>query len=147
MDLKIKKLLMALAAGLFFSFTYLVQNDEWTVPESAAKLKNPITDDSEVASVGKSLYAKHCKSCHGKSGEGDGPKSKELDDFPGDFTLDEFKEQTDGAKEGHVVPLCTVVHSPGGWQKIAMQAGNDNNEALEPHTDVDEHADHPEPQR
>lgn len=28
--------------------------------------------------IGKSLYGKHCKSCHGSKGYGDGTKDKEM---------------------------------------------------------------------
>ncbi|MDX1628347.1 MAG: c-type cytochrome [Fulvivirga sp.] len=73
------------------------QNDDWKVPEGAKKMKNPVQNDGEVMMIGKTLYAKHCKSCHGKNGEGDGPKADELDTFPGDFTAAAFQKQTDGA--------------------------------------------------
>lgn len=82
-------------AMILFSFT-LLQNDEWKVPPSEKAKKNPTEVSKENEIIGKSLYAKHCKSCHGKNGEGDGPKSEELDTFPGDFTTKEFKAQTDG---------------------------------------------------
>ncbi len=95
-----KKLLMIIAVVLFstsfFSFK-AYQEEEWIVPESAIKMKNPVDVDKAGLAIGKSLYAKHCKSCHGKSGEGDGPKAGELDTFPGDFTEEAFQEQTDGS--------------------------------------------------
>ena len=91
-----KTLIIMIIASCFFAFS-TIQDDEWKVPEAAAKMKNPVTDDAEIASIGKSLYAKHCRSCHGKSGEGDGTKAEELDDFPGDFTSEEFKSQSDGS--------------------------------------------------
>ena len=42
------------------------------------------------------LYNKHCKSCHGSLGLGDGPKAKQLETHCGDFSTDEFQSQTDG---------------------------------------------------
>lgn len=36
--------------------------------------------------LGASLYQKHCTSCHGKSGRGDGPAALHLDPLPIDFT-------------------------------------------------------------
>ena len=74
-----------------------IQQDPWEVPVSAKKMKNP-TDpgDSEGLMVGKSLYSKHCKSCHGKTGKGDGPKAAELETPCGDFTSSAFQSQTDG---------------------------------------------------
>jgi mono/diheme cytochrome c family protein len=68
----------------------------WVVPEAAKKVKNPTKADSENLALGKSLFNKHCKSCHGSGGKGDGPKSKELETDPGDFTSADFHKQTDG---------------------------------------------------
>lgn len=87
-------------AGLIFSFTFKksVMQDKkpWPVPETAMKMKNPVKNDAEAITLGKTLYAKHCKSCHGKKGEGDGTKAAELKTAPGDFTLKEFQIQPDG---------------------------------------------------
>ncbi|MDH5597931.1 MAG: c-type cytochrome, partial [Cyclobacteriaceae bacterium] len=80
----------------FFSFT-MYQNSDWKVPDSAKNMKNPVKADNETLAIGKTLYSKHCKSCHGKNGEGDGTKAEELETFPGDFTSAEFQKQTDGA--------------------------------------------------
>ena len=38
----------------------------------AAKLKNPVTNNAESLEAGKKLYQRHCASCHGRSGKGDG---------------------------------------------------------------------------
>ena len=60
------------------------------------KTKNPIAKNDESNAAGKTLYMKHCKSCHGAKGLGDGPKSKELDTPCGDFTTKDVIDQTDG---------------------------------------------------
>ena len=87
-----------IAAMSLFAFTSLYQqNKPWPVSEAARKVKNPVKNDSDNINIGKGLYAKHCRSCHGKNGEGDGTKASELETFPGDFTTKEFKDQTDGA--------------------------------------------------
>jgi mono/diheme cytochrome c family protein len=90
-------LLLASCVALY-SFTLVDQSKEWVVPESAKKVKNP-TDktDKENIAISKSLYSKHCQSCHGKEGYGDGPKAKELKGEVGDFSSAEFHSQTDGA--------------------------------------------------
>lgn len=90
-------LLLASSVALY-SFTLVYQSKEWVVPETAKKVKNP-TDKASKAdlAIGKSLYAKHCQSCHGKEGFGDGPKAKELKGDLGDFSTAEFQSQTDGA--------------------------------------------------
>jgi len=79
---------------MFFSFTGIVQ-DEWVVPDKYVNMKNP-TNPKEDMAIGKSLYDKHCKSCHGKEGYGDGPKAADLKGDLGDFSSAEFQKQTDG---------------------------------------------------
>jgi mono/diheme cytochrome c family protein len=96
--MKVKmSLIVLLGLTIFlFSFVPLLQKKPWAVPESAKKMKNPFKGDSEIIVTGKALYAKHCKSCHGKNGEGDGTKAAELKTAPGDFTISDFQAQTDG---------------------------------------------------
>jgi mono/diheme cytochrome c family protein len=38
----------------------------------AQKLKNPIPSDASSIEEGRKLYLRHCASCHGPSGKGDG---------------------------------------------------------------------------
>ncbi len=78
-----------------FSFTTLIQ-EEWKVPAKYETMKNPI-DAKTDAAIGKSLYTKHCKSCHGAEGYGDGTKADEMDGELGDFSSEEFQAQSDGA--------------------------------------------------
>jgi mono/diheme cytochrome c family protein len=95
------KTIFTLAAFLtigLYSFVTVNQDNEWVVPDAANKMENPTdSEDSEDLAIGKSLYNKHCKSCHGKEGYGDGSKAEELDSDPGDFSSEEFQAQTDGA--------------------------------------------------
>ncbi len=83
-------------AMLLFSFAPVFQKKPWNAPDTAKKMKNPVKSDAESIATGKALYAKHCKSCHGKGGEGDGTKAAELKTEPGDFTSKEFQAETDG---------------------------------------------------
>ncbi len=90
--------IIILAIASSFSYTIVLQNvKEWVVPESAKKMKNPVKKSDESVKSGKTLYLKHCKSCHGTGGKGDGTKSKELETSCGDFTLSDFQKQTDGS--------------------------------------------------
>jgi mono/diheme cytochrome c family protein len=69
----------------------------WPVPEKDKALKSPEKlADAAVIANGKDLWAKHCKSCHGAKGIGDGPKAATLKTSPGDFTSAEFKTYTEG---------------------------------------------------
>lgn len=88
-------LTFTIAIGFCFAFVY--QSDEWVVPEKYKTMKNPMEANGESLDIGKTIYAKHCKSCHGKYGEGDGSKAAELDTPVGDFTDGSLDDQTDGA--------------------------------------------------
>ncbi len=69
--------------------------EEWVVPEEYVNMKNP-TDPNVDLAIGKALYRKHCQSCHGKEGYGDGPKAGEQKGDLGDFSTAEYQSQTDG---------------------------------------------------
>ena len=47
------------------------------------------------AAKGKILFETNCASCHGTSGKGDGPVGAALDPKPRDFTVGDFKFDTD----------------------------------------------------
>ena len=96
--MKTLKILMTLGVISFalVSFTKLAQ-EEWKVPAKYEKMTNPEEASKENISLGKNLYSKHCKSCHGKDGLGDGPKADEVDGNLGDFSSEEFQSQSDGA--------------------------------------------------
>jgi len=73
-----------------------IDKNAWIVPSKYITMKNPIPAKQDAA-IGKSLYDKHCKSCHGKEGYGDGPKAADLKGNLGDFSAAEIHKQTDGA--------------------------------------------------
>lgn len=88
---------LAFVVFALFAFTPAVNYQEvWEVPAKYKTMENPMAGDDEAMEIGGELYAKHCKSCHGKTGLGDGPKAAELDTPSGDFTTEEFQAQTDG---------------------------------------------------
>jgi mono/diheme cytochrome c family protein len=78
-----------------YSFTAVVQ-EEWKVPAKYETMKNPIPAKTDAA-IGKALYSKHCKSCHGAEGYGDGTKAADMKGDLGDFSSAEFQKQSDGA--------------------------------------------------
>jgi mono/diheme cytochrome c family protein len=88
-------ILGVISLGLF-SFTKLAQ-EEWVVPAKYKSMKNPTAASADNIADGKALYAKHCASCHGKTGLGDGQKADEVEGDLGDFSSKEFQAQTDGA--------------------------------------------------
>jgi len=73
------------------------QTKAWTVPAADKAMKAPVKlTDQSVIDNGKELWAKHCKSCHGAKGLGDGPKAAALKTKVPSFADAAFKSQTDG---------------------------------------------------
>lgn len=95
---KMRKLVCFLIIALSFSFlsARAQVNNPWVVPEEEKAVVNPTTADKNSISTGKSIYAKHCKTCHGKTGNGDGITAKTLNTDPSDLTFDDIDTQTDG---------------------------------------------------
>lgn len=85
---------IAFLAFVLYAFTTPPQ-DKWVVPEKYVNMKNP-TDPKADLNIGKALYKKHCQSCHGAEGYGDGPKAAGLKGDLGDFSSEEYHAQTDG---------------------------------------------------
>lgn len=77
------------------SFKGFQDKKPWVVPDKYAKMTNPQTAAS--LKEGKELWIKHCQSCHGKTGKGDGPKAAQLKTEAGNFSLAAEQKQTDGA--------------------------------------------------
>lgn len=82
--------------GVLSGFS-LFQNKPWPVPDNYKTMKNPVASDASSIAEGKTLYATHCKSCHGNKGLGDGNKAAQLKTEPGDFSKADFQAQSDGA--------------------------------------------------
>jgi mono/diheme cytochrome c family protein len=70
----------------------------WDIPAKYQKMKNTTkADDASLLKIGKMMWAKHCKSCHGSEGKGEGPKAKMLKTSIVDFTAKDFKSNADGS--------------------------------------------------
>ena len=98
--MKFRALIFFVAMPLLFvisSFILKSSQTPWIAPEKAAKMPNPIKSDATSLADGKALWVKHCQSCHGKSGLGDGSKAAQLKTEPGNFTTADFQKQTDGS--------------------------------------------------
>ena len=89
-------LVLLMASMVLYSFTFY-QAKPWDVPEAYAKKANLVKSDGESVQNGKALWSKHCASCHGKKGAGDGSKAAELETEMNDFSKDDVQKQTDGA--------------------------------------------------
>jgi len=78
------------------ALTRKVVQDDWKIPSKYEKMENPYATSKDDEKMGKILYAKHCKSCHGSKGLGDGTKASSLDTKVPDFSKESFKKQSDG---------------------------------------------------
>jgi mono/diheme cytochrome c family protein len=95
---KFATIMAAAFLAVFFMFNSAVQAQQakakaWPVPDKYKAMKAPAKAD---VATGKELWAKHCKSCHGSKGLGDGPKAAALKTFSGDFSSAAFQAGTDG---------------------------------------------------
>jgi len=88
---------LVMIAVLATGFKMSKQKDPWPVPDKYKNMANPVKCDAESLKTGKTLWIKHCQSCHGKSGAGDGPKAAQLKTEAGSFTTAEFHKQSDGS--------------------------------------------------
>ncbi|MBT8220560.1 MAG: cytochrome c [Bacteroidia bacterium] len=88
---------MLFAVVILSANTFPTQATDWEVPAKYQNMENPQDANAESLKLGKAVYKKHCASCHGKEGLGDGTKAAQLDTPSGDFTTDAFQNQTDGA--------------------------------------------------
>jgi len=91
-----------IVAGIFIfniisGFKPLNEKKPWLVPDNYKNMKNPVASNAESIANGKTLYATHCKSCHGTKGLGDGTKAATLKTEPGNFSSADFQSQTDGS--------------------------------------------------
>lgn len=67
------------------------------VPEEAAAVPNPIAVDDDSVALGAEIYATNCATCHGESGEGDGPASLGLAMPPADLHEAHVQGNSDGS--------------------------------------------------
>jgi mono/diheme cytochrome c family protein len=82
-------------SSIFFAFTPGYQK-AWNIPAKYKSMKNPVKSDPASINAGKAVYAKHCKSCHGAKGLGDGPKAATLKAKIPSFASKAFKGQAPG---------------------------------------------------
>jgi mono/diheme cytochrome c family protein len=53
-----------------------------TPPPEYASMTNPVAGDQAAIDAGRELYTINCASCHGDTGQGDGPAGGSLDPAP-----------------------------------------------------------------
>lgn len=93
--------LIAISAGMLLAFSFSTAMNAqtaggWNIPAKFKTTKNPVAVNAGSVADGKDLYNKHCKSCHGAKGLGDGPKASTLDVSCSDFSTKKFQGLADG---------------------------------------------------
>ena len=72
------------------SLTIIKSNtqEHWVVPAKYKKMENSYAKNAD--NIGRILFSKHCKSCHGIKGKGDGKKAGSIDTPIADFSDTSF---------------------------------------------------------
>src|SRR6056297_2615834 len=86
-------------AIILLSFTFPTEKDygpTWDIPNKYKEMENPYAGDKGLKNVGRSIYMKHCRSCHGNKGEGDGPKARMIETKMRDLGSEDVQSHTDG---------------------------------------------------
>jgi mono/diheme cytochrome c family protein len=96
-----KKFLFAALTIVFamslFSFV-AAEKKAWDIPAKYKSMKAQKKGDAASVALGKTLFTKYCKSCHGGAGKGDGAKASSLKTKMEDFSAPAFKSLPDGSK-------------------------------------------------
>lgn len=93
----------------------------WDVPAKYKAMKSTVkASDASINTVGKDTYNKHCKSCHGAKGVGDGPKAANLKTDPGNFSTAKFQTTPDG--EMYFMSFVGREDMPNFEKKITNEA-------------------------
>lgn len=115
-----KKLLTSILTLIFMmSMVNFVVAQEWAVPANYKSKTNPEKDKPESKTLGKTLYVKHCKSCHGATGKGDGAMASSLNTTIKSFATPAFKAIPDGSK--YYMTFIGRGEMPGFKSKIAEE--------------------------
>ena len=89
---------LILIAFLSFIAVNSQNTSEWVAPAETKLLVNPIEEQDFEFSIEEAFYvfSKHCVSCHGKLGKGDGKKAIKYNPPPRDLTSTKVQMQKDG---------------------------------------------------
>ena len=72
-------------------------SEKWVTPTTSAAKKNPIAPTQDSIVAGQKVYLKHCTTCHGQNGGGDGPAVADLGIQPSRLCDPRLRAEPDGA--------------------------------------------------
>lgn len=75
-----------LALTLSLLLAAAVGPGDWDAPPEERDKPNPVAATPEAVAKGRALFQRHCASCHGSGGKGDGPAAGFGADIPDDLT-------------------------------------------------------------
>lgn len=87
---------MIISGLIIFSHSLSAQPKPWIVPAEYKTMINPVAKGDVSNKTGQAMYNKYCAACHGKTGLGDGVKSRVLREFSGDLSSPVYQNETDG---------------------------------------------------
>src|SRR5215471_7764326 len=70
---------------------------KWSAPPAEAQKKNPVVASESSLAAGQKIYSKTCATCHGKTGDADGPAVIELNIHPAKLSDPKLATEPDGA--------------------------------------------------
>ncbi len=94
-----KLLIVLLVATIQMSFINKQDGGDKAKKEVPAEYKNkenPYAGDASLKMAGLRNFNRHCVSCHGKKGKGDGVMAKNMKTPPGDLSAKYMEQYTDG---------------------------------------------------
>ena len=70
---------------------------KWSIPAAEAQKKSPVAANESSLAAGQKIYSKTCATCHGKTGDADGPAVIELNIHPAKLSDPQVAKESDGA--------------------------------------------------
>ena len=113
------RLKIHIIAATLMMLAPLVQGQEWIVPEELAAASNPSEYSLENVKLGKAIYTKNCKSCHGDPGKNN-PLT--LAPMPVDIASEKMQLNSEGAMfhkitigKGIMPPFESTISETDRW--------------------------------
>jgi mono/diheme cytochrome c family protein len=88
--------LAVLLSSAFLALSEEQSKTPWTAPAAETRKTNPVAANESSFTAGQKIYLKRCVSCHGKTGNGDGPNAADLGIDPAKLSDPAIRKQTDG---------------------------------------------------